>query len=92
MGIWYGPKGMQVEPIVLNERPALRVTQTYGDRMYLIAYCRSVAEVSEYVDLADLVEVVDLASRNYRSSVCGGPDQAVPRLLRVATPRAPTLS
>lgn len=58
--VWHGPRGIQVEPITLDRRPRLRITQTVGGRTYLIGYAASVREVAEHVDLADLVEVVDL--------------------------------
>ncbi|GAA4579766.1 hypothetical protein GCM10023194_06230 [Planotetraspora phitsanulokensis] len=33
-----------------------------GGRRYLIAYCRTPAEVAAHVDLADLVEVTDFSA------------------------------
>ncbi len=57
---WVGTRGYEVEAIILNDRPVLRVCQRIEERLYLIAYARSVAEVALHVDLADLVEVVEL--------------------------------
>ncbi|GII34640.1 transposase [Planotetraspora mira] len=54
---WVGVHGYEIEAIVLNGRQRLRV-RLYG---YLVAYCMSVAEVARHVDLADLVEVVELS-------------------------------
>ncbi|MBB4915464.1 hypothetical protein ACFY19_06310 [Streptosporangium saharense] len=55
MGIWRGPDGIEVEAIVLNDRPCLRVTRRIGERRILLAYCLDVREVGEHVDLAELV-------------------------------------
>ncbi|GAB3899835.1 hypothetical protein GCM10027612_60420 [Microbispora bryophytorum subsp. camponoti] len=49
-------EGHEVDPVVIEGRPLLRVRH----RGYHIGYCASVAEVAAHVDLADLVEVVDL--------------------------------
>ncbi|MFF5206138.1 hypothetical protein [Streptosporangium sp. NPDC000396] len=55
MGIWRGPDGIEVEAIVLDDRPCLRVTRRIGGRRVLLAYCRDVGEVGEHVDLAELI-------------------------------------
>ncbi len=60
---WIGTNGIEVEHIVLNGRPTLRVCWTGGRNRYIVAYCRSIAELARHVDLADLVEVVALADR-----------------------------
>ncbi|MFI7448045.1 hypothetical protein ACIBQX_11155 [Nonomuraea sp. NPDC049714] len=60
MATWHGPDGILIEPIILNDRPRLRVTQTVNGRRYLIAYCASVKQVAKHVALADLVEVIPL--------------------------------
>jgi hypothetical protein len=57
---WHGPDGITVEPIILNDRPRLRVTQTVNGRRYLVEYCTSVRQVARHVALADLVEVIPL--------------------------------
>jgi hypothetical protein len=57
---WHGPNGITVEPIILNDRPRLRVTQTVNGRRYLLGYCANVRQVAKHVDLADLVEVIPL--------------------------------
>ncbi|MEV1245071.1 transposase [Nonomuraea sp. NPDC049750] len=60
---WRGPRGIRIEAIILDRRPTLRITQTIGRRQYLIAYCRTVREVGEYVQLHELVEVIPLPQR-----------------------------
>ena len=60
---WHGPNGIQVEPIILDARPLLKVTQTVNGRRYLLEYCRTIAHVTAHVDLADLIEVIDLPAR-----------------------------
>jgi hypothetical protein len=60
---WHGPRGIEVEVIVLNQRPRFRVTQTVRGRRYLLAYCSRVEEVAEHVSLADLFEVIDLQAK-----------------------------
>ncbi|GIH96243.1 hypothetical protein ACFFMN_43085 [Planobispora siamensis] len=55
MGIWLGPEGIEVEAIVRDDRPCLRVTRTIGRERTLLAYCADVTEVGKYVDLAELV-------------------------------------
>ncbi|RCG30561.1 transposase [Sphaerisporangium album] len=65
MSRWVGAAGHEVEAVRLNGRSLLRVSQ-YG---YVVAYCRSVAEVAGYVDLGDLVEVVTLPARDRRPSI-----------------------
>jgi hypothetical protein len=47
--------------IIREGRPCLRVSHRVNGRLYHVADCWSPAEVSVHVDLADLVEVVDLA-------------------------------
>lgn len=56
MALWRGPDGIEVEAIVLDSRPLLRVTRIIGDRNVLIAYCATVHEVGKHVDLGQLVE------------------------------------
>ncbi|KAB8184441.1 transposase [Microbispora catharanthi] len=53
---WVSSEGHEVDSIVIEGRPLLRVRHLG----YHIGYCASVAEVAAHVDLADLVEVVDL--------------------------------
>jgi hypothetical protein len=65
---WIGTDGIEIELIVLNGRSTLRVSWVGGRNRYTVAYCRSVAELSRYVDLADLVEVVPIAERRKSSS------------------------
>ncbi|GII51933.1 hypothetical protein Pth03_03220 [Planotetraspora thailandica] len=57
-----GLHGYEVEAINLDGRQRLRVSRTVGDRRYLIAYCRTPAEVAAHVDLADLVELTDFSA------------------------------
>ncbi|MEO3812166.1 transposase [Sphaerisporangium sp. B11E5] len=56
MARWVGGDGFEVEAIRLDGHTLLRVRQ-YG---FLVAYCRSIAEVARYVRLDDLVELVTL--------------------------------
>ncbi|WP_424536903.1 transposase [Sphaerisporangium viridialbum] len=62
-----GTDSIEVEHIVLNGRPRLRVFWAGDWNRYVIAYCKTVAELREHVDLADLVEVVYLANRRKSS-------------------------
>ncbi|MFI6900318.1 hypothetical protein ACIBKY_03600 [Nonomuraea sp. NPDC050394] len=57
MAVWRGPKGIEVEAIILNDAPTLRAVQRFGDRAVLLGYCRSVADLKKLgIDLADLEE------------------------------------
>lgn len=56
---WVGVGGYEVDPVVIEGRQLLRVRHLG----YHIGFCSSVAEVARYVDLADLVEVVELPLR-----------------------------
>lgn len=64
VAVWRGPDGIQIEPILLDRgrgpRQVLRVVQhgPYGDTV--LAYATSIRQIAEWVDLADLVEVVPL--------------------------------
>ncbi|MBE3013912.1 transposase [Microbispora sp. NEAU-D428] len=53
---WVSSEGHEVDPVVIEGRLLLRVRHLG----YHVGYCASVAEVAAHVDLADLVEVVDL--------------------------------
>ncbi|GGL53888.1 hypothetical protein [Planomonospora parontospora] len=55
MGIWLGPHGIEVEALVVNDRPCLRVTRLIGGERVLVADCADVREVGRHVDLAQLV-------------------------------------
>jgi hypothetical protein len=59
MSRWVGVGGWEVELVVLNGRPRLRVRHLG----YHVAYCRTVSELAAHVDLADLVEVVEMPAR-----------------------------
>lgn len=56
---WVGPGQIEVRQIMLNGRHVFKVTK----RGYLVEYAYSVHRLAELVDLADLVEVVDLPKR-----------------------------
>ncbi|MEU7891764.1 hypothetical protein AB0B45_02740 [Nonomuraea sp. NPDC049152] len=60
MVCWLGPDGMEVEHIILNGRPCLRVCHWVRGTRYLVAYCWHPRQVAQHVDLSELVEVVDL--------------------------------
>ncbi|MEU7894221.1 hypothetical protein AB0B45_15330 [Nonomuraea sp. NPDC049152] len=64
--IWRPAAGHEIELIILNGRPCLRVSQWIAGRRYLIAYAWNVRQVAQHVDLADLVEVVDLTEAKKR--------------------------
>lgn len=68
MAVWRGPNGITVEVIQLNERQLFKVTQTVNAGRYLLGYCATIAQVTRHVDLADLVEVHELASKPYAAS------------------------
>jgi hypothetical protein len=55
---WSGPKGIVVEVIRLDARSLFKVTQTVHGHRYLLGYCATIAQVTKYVDLADLCEVI----------------------------------
>jgi hypothetical protein len=61
-----GSDGTEVEAKLLGERQVLTVHRWYGQRRLLIADCRTVAELGEYVDLADLIEVITFPTRDSR--------------------------
>lgn len=63
MSVWFGPRGIQIEVIVLDDRQRLRITQTIKGRRYLVAYASTVREVERHAPLADLVEVIELPVR-----------------------------
>ncbi|WP_327091653.1 hypothetical protein OIE66_13785 [Nonomuraea sp. NBC_01738] len=57
MGIWRTPDGTQVEPIVLGNRPVLRVSRRVDGKVCSRAYVASVDELGAHgVDLAELRE------------------------------------
>jgi len=56
---WRGPNGIQVEVIMLDSGPMLKITQTVNGHRYINGYARTIADLTKHVDLADLVEVVD---------------------------------
>ncbi|MFD1547038.1 transposase [Nonomuraea guangzhouensis] len=58
MATWRGPDGIEVEVVVLDKRPCLRVTQVVNDRRFYEADCFNLHQLAEYVDLADLCEVI----------------------------------
>ncbi|GAA2420576.1 hypothetical protein GCM10010404_93690 [Nonomuraea africana] len=60
MVLWCSPNGYEVEHIILNGRECLRVSHWVGGRHYFVAYCWHPRQVAQHVNLADLVEVVDL--------------------------------
>lgn len=76
MSVWHGPKGIEVEAIVLGRRARYRVIQVNEVRAngrteicrHILAYCWTPEEVAQHVDLADLVEVVDLPARAARKA------------------------
>ena len=63
MATWRGPDGIEVEVVVLDKRTCLRVTQVVNGRRYHDVDC-GLAELTEYVDLADLCEVVAFPGRS----------------------------
>lgn len=70
MTCWHGPHGILVEVITLGPRQRIKVTQTVNGRRYLLGYYGTIAQIVHHVDLADLVEVIDLpafASRKARA-------------------------
>ncbi|GAA0932929.1 hypothetical protein [Nonomuraea longicatena] len=57
MAVWRTPDGVQVEAIVLDDRPVLRISRQVGDQTYLYGYCASVDDLAEHgIDLAQLTE------------------------------------
>ncbi|MFI7419477.1 hypothetical protein [Nonomuraea sp. NPDC049684] len=65
---WHGPRGILVEIITLGARQRIKVTQTVNGRRYLLGYYGAIAQIVRHVDLADLVEVVDLHAFASRKS------------------------
>jgi hypothetical protein len=60
---WQGVDGFEVELVVLDRLPILRISQRVGRNRYWHADCRTPAEVAEHLDLGDLVEIVELHPR-----------------------------
>ncbi|TMR24879.1 transposase [Nonomuraea turkmeniaca] len=58
--IWRGPRGVEVQIIVLDTTPLFKVTQVLNGRRYFLAYSASIDGLRQHVDLADLVEVIAL--------------------------------
>jgi hypothetical protein len=58
VSVWCGPGGIEIEVIVLNVAPLFKVTQTVNGRRYHLAYTATVDSLAQWVDLADLVEVI----------------------------------
>lgn len=54
--LWRGPGGIEVEAIVLDDHPRLRVSRWTRWGRFWVAYCRTPDEVAEHVDLGSLVE------------------------------------
>ncbi|MBB6556118.1 hypothetical protein [Nonomuraea rubra] len=66
---WRGPRGIEIEVIVLNGYQRFKVTQTVGKRRYLLGYYGNLAGVLHHVgDLADLVEVLDFPADRHAAS------------------------
>ncbi|MEV0585143.1 hypothetical protein [Nonomuraea sp. NPDC050310] len=58
MAIWRSPDGTEVEAIVLDDRPTLRVTRRYGERTVVVGYCADVMDLAGLgVDVGALAEV-----------------------------------
>lgn len=49
-----------MELIILDDHPRLRVSVWTRWGRFWVAYCRTVDEVAEYVELGDLVELIEL--------------------------------
>ncbi|GII76424.1 hypothetical protein Sru01_14060 [Sphaerisporangium rufum] len=62
MARWVGGRGFEVDTVTLDGGARLRVRQ-YG---VVVAYCRTVAEVAEHVDLAELAELIILPGAGAR--------------------------
>jgi hypothetical protein len=60
MARWLSPNGIEVEHIIREGRPCLRVSHRVNGTLYHVADCWSPAQVAMHVDLASLVEVIDL--------------------------------
>lgn len=63
---WLSPNGYEVEHIIRDGRPCLRVSHRVRGRLYHVADCWSPTQVAMHVDLAELVEVVDLSQARAR--------------------------
>jgi hypothetical protein len=61
---WHGPRGIEIEIILLDSGPLMKVTQQVNGRRYLLGYCATIADVTKHVDLADLVEVIPFPAAN----------------------------
>lgn len=59
MATWRGPRGIEVEVIRLDQKQLFKVSQHVNGHRYLLGYCGTIAQVTRYVDLADLCEIVD---------------------------------
>ncbi|MFI6299922.1 hypothetical protein ACIBEJ_50580 [Nonomuraea sp. NPDC050790] len=57
MAIWRTSDGMQVEAVVVDDQPVLRVSRRVEDKVYFRGYVSGVDELHKHgVDLADLTE------------------------------------
>ncbi|MFB4280876.1 hypothetical protein ACBJ59_36690 [Nonomuraea sp. MTCD27] len=68
MAIWRGPDGLIVEIIVLNRSPLYKISQMIKGHRYFVAYAHDVDTLTKHVELADLVEVIDLRGRRQTAS------------------------
>lgn len=67
MATWHGPDGIEVEVIVLNQSPLLKITQVVNGRRYFLSYSATIDGLRQWVDLADLVEVTPLHPHRRRT-------------------------
>jgi hypothetical protein len=58
VAVWTTPDGVQVEAIVLDDQPVLRISRQIGGQTYLYGYCAGVEDLAEHgIDLAQLTEL-----------------------------------
>ncbi|MEU6710036.1 hypothetical protein ABZ897_01040 [Nonomuraea sp. NPDC046802] len=65
---WCAPKGIEVELIQLDHKQLFKVSQHVNGRRYLLGYCATIAQIARYVDLADLVEIVQFPAGDHTTA------------------------
>ncbi|WP_144070241.1 transposase [Nonomuraea indica] len=67
MRVWRGPDGIEIAVITLDRghgpRQVYRVVHHSPTRTTVVDYATSVRQIEQWVNLADLVEVIDLPLR-----------------------------
>ncbi|MDF5757749.1 hypothetical protein [Spongiactinospora sp. TRM90649] len=60
---WVSDDGHEIEAIVLDACPLLRVDRRYGGHRYHVGYFPTVEALAMIVDIATLTEIIDFPRR-----------------------------